>query len=528
LFGSTIESPGDLGGTDATHDFLVGATGESGTSNGRIYLLDGSDGSKIFSAESSNPEASGDFGDAIAEIGNVGGSSTSDLLVGAPGEDTNTDGDVTDDQGRAYIVDGETGDIIDVLESPVPDSPGRFGDAVGGIGDQDGDGTPEIVVGASQENADGVNNAGVAYIHAIPEISFVDGRDGESYNPDAASPGDNDVPLGRFKLSSSDSRSTLDNVTVSNEGSGASDVSTIELWRSADNSFETSSDNTKILEKSFSEPATFTGVGESIPAGGAYFFVVVDLGGSSSGEYDPAIASEADINFTDGQLSSVNGTQTSTFSVGDGEGYLSTGPNAPLPVELTRLEAAMTGSEAVTVRWRTAAERNNTGFEVQRRTGPQGAERGGNWTDVGFVESKAEGGTTTQAHTYRFRDEDLPHAADALTYRLRQIDTDGTANVSDPVTVERGAPDRLALLGTYPNPARSRATVRLAIPEQAAADDATLRVYDVMGRQVRTVEDVSGGRSTVDLDLNGLSSGVYVLRLSAGGATRTQRVTVVR
>jgi hypothetical protein len=101
-------------------------------------------------------------------------------------------------------------------------------------------------------------------------------------------------------------------------------------------------------------------------------------------------------------------------------------------------------------------------------------------------------------------------------------------HLSDPVTVERGAPDQLDLLGTYPNPARTQATVRLAVPEQAASDEVTLRLYDVMGRQVRTVDGVQAGRSTVSFDVSDLSSGVYVLRLSADGTTRTQRLTVVR
>jgi len=58
--------------------------------------------------------------------------------------------------------------------------------------------------------------------------------------------------------------------------------------------------------------------------------------------------------------------------------------------------------------------------------------------------------------------------------------------------------------------------------------EAALRLFDVMGRQVRTVTPVSGGRSTVSIDVSDLSSGVYLLRLSANGTTRTRRLTVVK
>jgi hypothetical protein len=56
-----------------------------------------------------------------------------------------------------------------------------------------------------------------------------------------------------------------------------------------------------------------------------------------------------------------------------------------------------------------------------------------------------------------------------------------------------------------------------------------VQLYDVLGRQVRTV--VSGqkeGRHEQTLNASGLSSGVYFLRLQAGGEVRTQKLTVVR
>jgi hypothetical protein len=139
-------------------------------------------------------------------------------------------------------------------------------------------------------------------------------------------------------------------------------------------------------------------------------------------------------------------------------------------------------------------------------------------------------GTTSQPQSYRFADDDLPYAADRLTYRLKQVDTDGSAHLSETITVERGVKE-LQLLGTSPNPARRRATVRYALPdsESSSGQDATIRLYDVLGRRVRTV--VSGtqeGRHERTLDVGTLPSGVYFLRLRAGGETRTQKLTIVR
>jgi hypothetical protein len=119
-----------------------------------------------------------------------------------------------------------------------------------------------------------------------------------------------------------------------------------------------------------------------------------------------------------------------------------------------------------------------------------------------------------------------PHyAADTLEYRPRQVDVDGTGSVSASIRVGRTV-DEVELLGTHPNPAQSRATVRFAVPETQAV---TLRLYDVLGRQVRTVQQGAlEGRQELQVDLSGLPSGTYFVRLRAEDHVRTQRLTVVR
>lgn len=205
----------------------------------------------------------------------------------------------------------------------------------------------------------------------------------------------------------------------------------------------------------------------------------------------------------------------------------------PLPVELASFEAtqaqASGGSEeAVQLTWKTVSETGNAGFEIQRQA--EGTSSNASWEQVGYRESKAESGTTSEALTYRFTDEELPYAADTLTYRLRQVDTDGSAELTDPVRVARSGVNQLQLKKTYPNPAQSRVTVRYAVPEETASEgEVRLRLYDVLGRQVRTVK-VKGeaGRHGTQLSVNDLASGVYVLRLQGTEQSLTRRLTVVR
>jgi surface protein len=189
----------------------------------------------------------------------------------------------------------------------------------------------------------------------------------------------------------------------------------------------------------------------------------------------------------------------------------------PLPVELTAFSAARVGDGAsVRLTWATASETHNAGFRVQRQSAS------GAWSEVGFVEGK---GTTPDAQQYRFTDAALPYDADRLTYRLAQVDTDGTETLSDAVTVRRRV-GRAELRPTFPNPARSQATVRYAAPEGM---EVTLRLYDVLGRVVQTVaRSAKTGREETQIDVSRLPSGTYFLRLQAGSDVLTRRLTVVR
>lgn len=197
------------------------------------------------------------------------------------------------------------------------------------------------------------------------------------------------------------------------------------------------------------------------------------------------------------------------------------GASSPLPVELADFSGVRDG-DGVRLTWRTLSESGNAGFRVQRQSDGMGP-----WREVGFVESRASGGTTTEAQAYRFEDATFPFAADSVAYRLQQIDVDGSKSVSDPIVIDRSAVNEARLLGTYPNPARTRATVEFAIPEQA--EEARLDLYDVLGRRVASVASgVEAGRHKRTLTVSDLASGVYFLRLKSGGDVKTTKLTVVR
>jgi hypothetical protein len=205
----------------------------------------------------------------------------------------------------------------------------------------------------------------------------------------------------------------------------------------------------------------------------------------------------------------------------------------PIPVELATFSGAIIGAagrEAVTLRWETLSETNNAGFDVQRATLPnvetlhaETSQWGvSTWHTIARIEGA---GTTDEPQSYQFEDAGLPYAADSLSYRLRQVDTDGTESFSETVTIARQV-TQAELLPTYPNPVRGHATVHFAVPNQQAV---RIVLYDLLGRRVQTVVDTDAeGRTEAQLDVSGLASGTYFLRMQTEGHTETQRITVVR
>ena len=150
LFGFSVDGMPDLNG-DGTPDIVVGAVGTSASSQpryaGAVYVYSGEDERFLLSMSSPNGVADGRFGSAVAHVGDINGDDIPDVVVGAPGERT----DVGNEVGRAYVFSGANGSLLHTLTSPSPQSSGRFGESVAGEIDINGDGMPDVLVGAPSE-----------------------------------------------------------------------------------------------------------------------------------------------------------------------------------------------------------------------------------------------------------------------------------------------------------------------------------------------------------------------------------------
>jgi hypothetical protein len=191
-------------------------------------------------------------------------------------------------------------------------------------------------------------------------------------------------------------------------------------------------------------------------------------------------------------------------------------PQGTLPVELSGFDVKANNQRAV-LNWTTASETDNAGFEVQQRID-------GQFREIGFVEGA---GTTSESTDYRFRTDEL-EAGETYAFRLKQVDTDGSTSFSEIVELDIGLEGSHVLKAPYPNPFRDRATVEFAVKE---AQDVTVAVYNTLGQRVRTLYQGSptpDQMQTARFEGQGLSSGLYIVRMQGEDFTATRRVTLVK
>ncbi|UYZ57763.1 GEVED domain-containing protein [Hymenobacter latericus] len=174
----------------------------------------------------------------------------------------------------------------------------------------------------------------------------------------------------------------------------------------------------------------------------------------------------------------------------------------PLPVELVAFEARAQAGGVVRTEWRTASEKQNDRFEVERALDGRTFER------IGTVAGR---GTSSSPINYAFTDAAAAHLPRPLYYRLRQIDDDGTSSLSQ-VRVVAGSGN--FAVGLFPTFTQGAVTLDLRSLPPAAC---TAEVVDLSGRVI-TAWELTGGVAH-NLSVHQLRQGTYMVRLSAKGLT---------
>jgi hypothetical protein len=233
-------------------------------------------------------------------------------------------------------------------------------------------------------------------------------------------------------------------------------------------------------------------------------------------------------------MTNTYGVRSLTF---DSSGYLYSGNIAggifrsnivALPVEIASFTVAHDGQNVV-LKWATSTEVDNSGFEIERRLVNLPAEThrvqaGAQFTQAGFVSGS---GTSTGPKQYSFVDQNL--SAGLYSYRLKQLDRNGSFKYTQEVQIEVGTAPRVFSLGqNYPNPFNPSTTIQFTIPQDGRV---TLRIFDLLGRDVATLIDQdmkAGVYQQVVFDASKSASGVYFSRLEFGGKQQLKKMILLR
>ncbi len=179
----------------------------------------------------------------------------------------------------------------------------------------------------------------------------------------------------------------------------------------------------------------------------------------------------------------------------------------PLPATLTSFDAIKQNSKTL-LQWSTAGEQNNKGFEIERSTDSR------NWGSIGFVSSKATGGSSSTQLSYSFVDN--TPASGRNFYRLKQTDFDGKYEYSH----IRQVSFNNRKINIYPNPAKTFITVT------GLSGNETINLCDITGKTLNTIPVAD---RTTTITLENLVAGMYMLKiLIPNEKTITEKVVIVK
>jgi hypothetical protein len=194
--------------------------------------------------------------------------------------------------------------------------------------------------------------------------------------------------------------------------------------------------------------------------------------------------------------------------------------SAQIPVELVSFAAVPT-NENVLLKWKTATETSNYGFDVERRLFDD--TKTSQWVKLGFVPGN---GTTTEPKEYSFIDYSI--LAGVYEYRIKQIDYSGDFSYSEIVKVEvNNIPVNFALHQNFPNPFNPSTTIKFEIPQAVKVN---ISVFNSIGQKVATIIDrnLEAGRYTETFDASGLPSGTFIYRMTAGVSTIIKKMLLLK
>ncbi len=172
--GRSVAGAGDVNG-DGFDDFIIGSPQGSPFGvfrAGEALVYSGFDGQllRVFRGFAMDDQ----LGFSVTSVGDMDGDGLADVAIGAPVADPIG----VDRAGVAYVYSPQTGNLIYAFIGHGTSE--RLGTSVSGAGDVNGDGVPDIIIGAPGASPQGHTSAGSAFVYSGLDQSLIHRFDGSS------------------------------------------------------------------------------------------------------------------------------------------------------------------------------------------------------------------------------------------------------------------------------------------------------------------------------------------------------------
>lgn len=203
----------------------------------------------------------------------------------------------------------------------------------------------------------------------------------------------------------------------------------------------------------------------------------IELGGGPTGDN------------TSGTITAGNTSNLGYFTIGNSFRIL--------PIELLSFKGRVLNDEKVLIEWRTASERNNAFFTLERSLD------GENWETIAIVEGAGDSDAQLEySHT------DTNPRIGRQFYRLTQTDFDGNFEVFQVIGVSLDQDNTEHIdFDLYPNPTSNVVKIR---SQNINLNEVQLSILDAQGREVIRLDQMSNTRQ--EIELGNLQKGLYLFK----------------
>lgn len=207
--------------------------------------------------------------------------------------------------------------------------------------------------------------------------------------------------------------------------------------------------------------------------------------------------------------------------------------NSTLPVELSSFTATLSAQNLVSLMWITQSETGVSGYYIYR-----GIDTNASTAQIVSPLITATNTSTTQSYVYV--DSEIFETG-TYYYWLQNVDIDGTTDFHGPIRLDyvagqnNGTPNISVvteLKNVYPNPFNPIAFISYSLADN---NPVAIKIYNNRGQLVRVIDNAPATAGNHRIEWNGMdnsgnacSTGLYLVRMTAGNKTFTQKVVLVK